>query len=120
VLDVSDRYSGQAKQDGRTVGTCGSLCSRLRITESIEGPRVSTRDPRAHKIVSFPPPTSKSRQRRPRLTPVNRDTLRPSDGVASFQRHLRAAGDCVGGVVNAPRARVQRRFSYQILRVPIR
>jgi len=34
--------------------TRGSSCSRLEITESIEGPRVSTRDPRAHKIVSFP------------------------------------------------------------------
>jgi len=30
------------------------LCSRLESTESIKEPRVSTRDPRAHKIVSFP------------------------------------------------------------------
>jgi len=28
--------------------------TRLESTESIKGPRVSTRDPRAHKIVSFP------------------------------------------------------------------
>ena len=34
--------------------TRGSLCSRLESTESIKEPRVSTRDPRAHKIVSFP------------------------------------------------------------------
>jgi len=54
MFDVSHPHSGQAEQDGPTVGTRGSLCSRLESTESIKEPRVSTRGPRAHKIASFP------------------------------------------------------------------
>jgi len=70
------------------------LCSRLESTESIEEPRVSTRDPRAHKIVSFPlnfeepicPGPAVEEGPIPTLNPSVQQTTRPSNRPSIHSR----------------------------------